>query len=499
MAQNTFVPNLTSRLTRGRLAGTMMNERVQSFMSSFNEDALLVGIDIDVGEAHAIGLARAGILSRQDLRKVLRAFEEARRRAPALLRSGRAGRDFHDIHPVIERLVASRAGEEAGGMVHLGKSRNDQVAADIAIFCRRNAADVVGRLGELALALVRLAGTGGIVPAFTHSRAAQAVTVREFAFGHLAALGRDAERLRAAAVRINRSPLGAAAVGGTSVPVDRRLVARLLGFPAVATHPLDATGSRDCVLEFLSALAILQGTLSRLATDIMFLSGDGVGVLEYPDGLADTSSAMPQKKNPDPLELVRARAGSVSGALSGALAIVHGLSSGYSRDLQELKPLLWGAVRTVADSASIMALAVSGVRVRPGAADRVVSRGYAEALDLAEFLSLKKGVPFRRAHFAVGGLVAHLAGTGRGLRDAGAREASDVISRAAGRKVALTAAEYGSAVDPLASATRRSAAATRGSRPGREAPEISLMAARMWKAELSHLRALSSAVRRYSR
>ena len=498
MAQNTVVPNHTSRLTRGRLSGTM-DRKVQAFMSSFAEDAALVDIDVDVGEAHAIGLARAGVIPRADLKRVLRAFEAARRRARALLNSGRAGRDFHDIHPVIEKLVASRAGEKAGGMVHLGKSRNDQVAADIAIYSRRATADVLREVSGLAAALERLAASGGLVPAFTHARAAQAVTAAEFALAHAAALGRDAERLGAAVGRLNRSPLGGAAVGGTSVPVDRRLVARLLGFPRVAALPVDATGSRDCVVELMAALAILQGTLSRLAADIMFLSADGTGVLEYPDALADTSSAMPQKKNPDPLELVRARAGAVAGALSGALAITHGLVSGYSRDLQELKPLLWGALRTVRDSAAITALAVSGVRVVPGAADRVVARGYAEALDLAEFLSLKKGVPFRRAHFAVGRLIRHLAATGRGLREAGATEAAQVIGREAGRPVAITGAEYRAAIEPAVAAARRSAVSARGSASGPRAADIRRMAERMGRAEAAAGRALAAAVRKLSR
>jgi len=189
----------------------------------------------------------------------------------------------------------------------------------------------------------------------------------------------------------------------------------------------------------------------------------------------------------------------VAGALSGALAITHGLVSGYSRDLQELKPLLWGALRTVRDSVQVMALAVAGVKVVPGASERVVARGYAEALDLAEFLSLKKGVPFRRAHFAVGNLVRSLAGTGCGLLEAGAAEVSGIVSRAVGREVVLTADEYRAAIEPSLAAARRSAAALRGAGPGPALPDIAMMEARMWKAEYVHVRALSAAVKRLSR
>jgi argininosuccinate lyase len=239
------------------------------------------------------------------------------------------------------------------------------------------------------------------------------------------------------------------------VPLDRRFTARLLGFDGVWPNALDATSARDHVLELLSALAILQCTLSRLAADLIFLCGEETGIFEYPDELADTSSAMPQKKNPDPLELVRGRAGTLAGALSGALAITHGLPSGYSRDLQELKPALWRGIATARDSAVIMRLAAERMRVRAGRAAGILERGFAAALDLAEDLCLRRNVPFRRAHFAVGQLVRILAANGRTLSQADAAEASRILSRGAARPIEFSPAEWSSAVDPGIGASRR--------------------------------------------
>jgi len=437
-----------------------MHPLARDYLSSFAEDAGLVDIDIDVAEAHAVALARSGVFTKRELRRVLRAYERSRSRARREVGRGlrsAAGAPFHDIHPLVEKLVAEACGEALGGRVHLGKSRNDQVAADICIFARRRALAVQDRAYQVQLGLLALGARDRdeLVPAFTHTRPAQPSTVGHWALAWVDALGRDRERLLDAVRRLNRCPLGAAAVGGTSVPLDRRVAARLLGFDGVWPNSLDATGARDHVLELLSALAILMSTLSRLAGDVIHLSSDEVGVFAYPDDFADTSSAMPQKKNPDPLELLRARAAALAGALSGALATVHGLPSGYSRDLQELKPALWHGLAVAESSARIAAEVAIRLRVRPGRGAEVLDRGYAAALDLAEWLSLRRGVPFRRAHFAVGALVRALSAQGRGFGAVSAAEASRILSAPAGRPVALSAAEWKEASDLARGAARR--------------------------------------------
>jgi argininosuccinate lyase len=431
-----------------------MHPAAQNFLSSFAEDAALADIDIDVGEAHALTLGRTGVIPRTDLARILKAYEGARKKAHAIIKDPGT---FHDIHPLLEKHVLDVCGERAGGNAHLGKSRNDQVAADIVIFSRRHALVLAGEAAALASGLASFAASpagGEPVPAFTHSRVAQGTTAGHWALAHAAVFQRDADRILDARARMNFCPLGSAAVSGTSVPYDRVFVARLLGFDGVWANALDATSARDHVLELLAALAIMQGNLSRLAADVMHGSGED-GVFEYPDFLADTSSAMPQKKNPDPLELVRARAGTVAGALAGALAITHGLMSGYSRDLQELKPALWRALATVEDSAGILRLAVAGIRPRRERAVAILDRGYAAALDLAEWLALHKGVPFRRAHFAVGVLVRTLHGRGAAFRQASAAEASRIITDAARTRVEFTEPEWRDVADPVLGAVRR--------------------------------------------
>jgi argininosuccinate lyase len=273
-------------------------------------------------------------------------------------------------------------------------------------------------------------------------------------------------------------------VAGTSVPLDRAFTARLLGFYGVWDHALDATSARDHLIEALSAVAIQLSNLSRLAGDVIWLAGPETAVFEYPDGLADTSSAMPQKKNPDPLELLRGRAAAAGGALGGALGIVHGLPAGYSRDLQEMKPLLWRALEHAGSSALVARLVVEGIRVRPGRAAEILDRGFAAALDLAEVLSLGHGVPFRRAHFAVGRLVRSLGASGRTFARCGAAEASAALSAAAARPVRFTEAQWREAVSPAAGAARRR---TRGG-PGD--------GVRLLRTALARQRALDAAVRR---
>lgn len=436
-----------------------MHPVAQQSLSSFAEDAALVDIDIDVGEVHALALARAGLFRPRELRRVLRAYEHARTSVRRLLsRQPRAGA-FHDIHPLVEKKVQDSCGGEIGGRVHLGKSRNDQVATDICVYARRQTLAVTAEAAGLQKALAEAAHRyrSEPMPAYTHSRPAQPTTVGHYLLSYVEALHRDAGRLLSAYDRLNFSPLGAAAVAGTSVPVDRRFTARLLGFKGVWLNALDATSARDHVLELLAALAIIQNTLSRLAADLMFFSADEHGVFAYPDELADTSSAMPQKKNPDPLELVRGRAGTLAGALSGALAITHGLPSGYSRDLQELKPALWKSLALVRESAAVVRLTVERLAIQPGRATGILERGYAAALDLAESMCLRKGLPFRRVHYAVGQLVKSLHDERRTFEETSAAEASRILSRGVGRPVTFTTGEWREAVDLERGAGRRKA------------------------------------------
>ncbi len=446
-------------LWRGRLAGSMHPD-AHAYLSAWAEDLDLVETDLDVGEAHAVALARAGVFTPEELKKVLRGFERARRAWSGHEAAARAMRDFHDIHPALERDVMRLCGEDVGGRIHLGKSRNDQVMADLLVHTRRRLLGVLHGTAEFHAALVAWAAArgGDLLPAYTHTRPAQPTTAAHWALGHAQAVGRDARRLTAALDGLTRCPLGSAAVAGTGVRLDRALVARLLGFAGPAAHATDATGSRDALVEATGALAIAMTTLSRFAADVIWLSAPETGALRYPDDLADTSSAMPQKQNPDPLELLRGRAASVAGAHAGMLGVARGLPSGYSRDLQEMKPLLWLALGRTEGSAGICARVVAGLTVNTRRSREILERGFTAALDLAEILSLEHGVPFRRAHHAVGRLVARLGGTGRSLGGVSGAEASGVLAAAAGRPVRFTDAAWRKAVDPLEGARRRNIA-----------------------------------------
>lgn len=453
-------------LWRGRLRGTM-HPAAHEYLSAWAEDLDLVEPDLDVGEAHAVALGRAGVFSRAELRKVLRGFERARKAWTKHETIHAAMRDFHDIHPALERDVMRLCGEAVGGRIHLGKSRNDQVAADLAIFSRRRLLGILHETLGLHAALVAWAERhgGAVMPAYTHTRPAQPTTAAYWALGHAQAVARDAERLLAALAGLDACPLGSAAVAGTGVRLDRALVATLLGFARPAAHATDATGSRDGLVAATGALALAMTTLSRFAGDVIWLSATEVGVLRYPDALADTSSAMPQKQNPDPLELLRGRAAAVAGAHAGLLGVARGLPAGYSRDLQESKPLLWLALSRTTGSAGICRLVVEGLTVNARRSREILDRGFAAALDLAEILSLDHGVPFRRAHHVVGHLVATLGDAGRTLPGVSAAEASAILSAAAGRPVRFTDAGWRAAVDPAMGAARRNTAGGPGDTP----------------------------------
>lgn len=445
-----------SSLWRGPLAGSM-HPLAQAFLSSFAEDLALVDIDIDVTEAHALALGKAGLFDKKGMVSVLKACEDARRKVGPLVSKGGQG-EFHDIHPLVEKMIIDGAGEEAGGRIHLGKSRNDQVATDICIFARRGLLDVLDELHSLVAELRKIAGSedgSAIVPAYTHARPAQATTWGHLLLGHAGAFQRDAQRIFWCRVRFNSSPLGACAVAGTSVPVDRVLTAKLLGFAGVWENTIDATSSRDVLVEALSLLAIMQGSLSRLAADIMMMAAPGERVLNYPDEWADTSSAMPQKKNPDPLELVRARAAESAGLAAAGMGIVHGQTSGYNRDLQELKPLLWNSLGLAGMSVAVVRNVVARAGVDRAGAREVLSRGYAAALDIAEWLTIKKGVSFRRSHHAVGLLVKKLSADGIRFEAASAGDVSRVFAHAIGRPILISEAEWRDASDPAKGASRR--------------------------------------------
>ncbi|HEX7126349.1 MAG TPA: argininosuccinate lyase, partial [Thermodesulfobacteriota bacterium] len=324
-------------------AGT--DRLVEAFTASVHYDRRLALYDIEGSIAHATMLGAVGLLGAAEAETIVRGLEQIRAEVEAGRFDWRA--DLEDVHMNIERRLVALVGE-VGGKLHTARSRNDQVALDLRLYMR----DAVDRLREAAAGLQRALGevaakhVDAVMPGYTHLQRAQPVLFAHHLLAYHEMLERDRGRLADARRRINVLPLGAGALAGTPLPIDRHMVARLLGFDGVAENSLDAVADRDGHLELLSALAICQVHLSRLAEELVLWTSSEFGFVELSDAFATGSSIMPQKKNPDVAELIRGKAGRVVGDLVSLLAVVKGLPLAYNRDLQEDKEPLFDAVDT---------------------------------------------------------------------------------------------------------------------------------------------------------
>jgi len=350
-------------------------------------------------------LGRAGVLPEQDaaaIRNGLLAIRDAVRRDPAIL----AGTD-EDIHAFVERLLVERVGN-AGKRLHTGRSRNEQVSLDLRLYLKRRIPLMMARLRRLVAALASQAENAGqaVMPSYTHMRRAQPILVAHYFLAHASALRRDHLRLERAIDEADELPLGSGAIAGTVYAVDTAEMARELGFSRVVANSLDATSDRDFVAGFLHACALLMVHLSRLAEDLILFTSEEFGFFGLPDRFATGSSLMPQKKNPDPLELIRGKAGRVLGRHSGWLTTMKGLPSGYNRDLQEDKEAVFESEDVAAASLDVMAAVVAGLTANPAVTEAAAS-GWLLATDVADYL-VARGVPFRDAHAIVGAIVRQL-------------------------------------------------------------------------------------------
>lgn len=384
-----------------------LDDSVLRFLSSMQHDQFILNYDILGSEAHSIMLHEMGHLTSGELKKILSALEEARKNPNKIETEG-----YEDIHEALEAFVIKKAGMDAGGKMHTARSRNDQVVLDIRMKVRDDINDVCAALASLIGGLVERAKETKQVPMpmYTHLQQAQIGTFSHFLLSYAYALMRDMERLYLVYQRINQSPLGACAIGGSSISIDRKKTAVLLGFDSIVRNSIDATSSRDSFLEYASTLAILTSTLGRMAEDFIIWSTMEFGYIELADRYSSTSSAMPQKKNPDPLELTRAKAAIVTSHLVSMLGIVKALPSGYSRDLQDVKPPLLGASATTLDAIRVIDGAVRSLKVNKEKMRQAASTSYAIALDIAEQMVTKHRLPFRSAHKIVGALVDRAAG-----------------------------------------------------------------------------------------
>jgi argininosuccinate lyase len=404
------------------------------FGASFRFDRRLFEDDVTGSRAWARVLARAGILQADEAEQIDRALA-------AILDRGKSDPGFvsgadEDVHSFVERLLVEQLGD-AGRRLHTGRSRNEQVSLDLRLYLRRRIPLLQRAIAIAIRALADQAAAAGdaLMPAFTHFRPAQPVLVAHFFLSHAAPLRRDVERLEAARAEADAMPLGSGAIAGTAYPIDVTALARDLGFSRIVDNSMDASSDRDFAASFLFACSLTMVHLSRLAEDLIIFCGDEHRFFELSDALSTGSSMMPQKKNPDPLELVRGKTGRALGHLVGLMATMKGLPTGYNKDLQEDKEAVFGAEDTLAGCASVVGSVVDGLTLNASRTSSAAS-GLLLATDVADYL-VGRGVPFRRAHEIVGGLVRRLVAEGKDFSDlsmsdwqsASDRFGTDVVNR----------------------------------------------------------------------
>ena len=372
-----------------------------AFGASYRFDRRLFEDDVRGSLAWAAALFRAGVLSDADAAAIERGLR-------ALLDKGAPlTSEDEDVHSYVERELVASIGD-AGRRLHTGRSRNEQVALDLRLYLKRRIPVVQRALAEAVSALVNLAGRAGnaLMPSYTHLRRAQPVLVAHFLLSHVSALRRDHARLATVLDEVDDLPLGSGAIAGTNYKIDVKALATALGFSRVSRNSIDVSGDRDFVASFLHAASLGMVHLSRIAEDFILFTSEEFGFFELADAAATGSSLMPQKKNPDPLELVRGKSGRVIGHLAGWLASMKGLPAGYNKDLQEDKEALFDAEDTWVACLAAVRSVVSGLRPDSAVTTRAAA-GLLLATDVADYL-VAKGLPFRDAHEVVGALVRRL-------------------------------------------------------------------------------------------
>ena len=412
-------PKSAGGLERGKLWGgrfqTGTDASVEAFTASIDVDARLYRHDIAGSIAHAKMLGRQRIISAADAERIVRGLKEIEAEIDAGEFSFSPADE--DIHMNIERRLTEKIGA-AGGRLHTARSRNDQVALDMRLYLREEVGRILGNLEDLHTELARTARrhVDVMMPGYTHLQRAQPVLFAHHLLAYLDMFDRDRERFSDALKRINVLPLGSGALAGTTFPIDREYVAKLLGFPRVSTNSIDAVSDRDFLIEFVSAAAIVFVHLSRLSEELVLWSSQEFGFIELPDAYATGSSMMPQKKNPDVPELIRGKSGRIFGHLQALLTILKGLPLAYNRDLQEDKVPLFDTVDTVKSSVRLMAEIIARVSVRKERMTEAARDGFMNATDLADYL-VGRGVPFREAHGIAGSVVAHCVKARRRIED----------------------------------------------------------------------------------
>ena len=391
---------------RSRL-GKNLGKVTLDYVSSLNDDVAIAHYDIIGSQAHTIMLYENRVITKKEVKKILKGLENLKKEKFEKKSSS------EDIHELIESLLIKRIGIDAGGKMHTARSRNDQVALDIRMKIRDDINIVCQCLLDTIKSLVQLAKKHQetIVPLYTHLQQAQVGLFSHYLLAYADALFRDLDRLYVTYGRVNENPLGAGPIGGTSIQIDRQSTGKMLGLKGIVENSIDATTTRDSAVEYIAAIAILMTNLSRISKDFSIWSTSEFSFLQLSDEFSSPSSVMPQKKNPDILELTRGKTSHVIGNLTSMLSTIQGLPSGYSRDLQQINPSIWSASKITISALLVMESMLKSVIINKKNMKKAAEDGYLIALDLAEKL-VHNGISFRKSHQIIGRLVkiAHKSG-----------------------------------------------------------------------------------------
>ncbi|WP_340609385.1 argininosuccinate lyase [Xenorhabdus bharatensis] len=392
------------------------DQQFKQFNDSLRFDYRLAEQDIVGSVAWSKALVTVGVLTSEEQQKLELALnallDEVRTNPEAILQS-----DAEDIHSWVEGQLIAKVGD-LGKKLHTGRSRNDQVATDLKLWCKDQIADIRQALTALQQALVMTAENNqdAVMPGYTHLQRAQPVTFAHWCLAYAEMLARDESRLQDTLKRLDVSPLGCGALAGTAYDIDREQLASWLGFASATRNSLDSVSDRDHVLELLSNASISMIHLSRFAEDLIFFNSGEADFIELSDRVTSGSSLMPQKKNPDALELIRGKCGRVQGALTGMMMTLKGLPLAYNKDMQEDKEGLFDALDTWRVCLHMAAMILDGIQIKRGRCQEAAKQGYANATELADYL-VAKGVPFREAHHIVGEVVIDAIKKGKALEE----------------------------------------------------------------------------------
>ncbi len=430
-----------SKLLRGGRIGSVRKDVVE-FISSIKSDKRLLEEVIKINKAHVVMLIEQKILDKQNGAKLLQALTEI---DPKM----KLKPSVEDVHLAVEEEVNKRIGLETGGNLHIAKSRNDQVATAIRMELRTSLLELMNLVIKLQDTLASLAEkhTKTFVSSYTHLHPAQPITFAHYLLSHVDMLERNLKRLKETYPRVNLCPMGAGAIATTSFPINRDRTAKLLGFDKILENSIDAVGNRDFILETLANLTLVAIDLSRVAEDLIIWSSPDFGIIELPESFAFTSSIMPQKKNPDVLEVVRARMSNVLGNFFAAATTMKALPSGYSLDFQEITPKLWESIETVAGSLNMLSELIKNLKVAEDVFSKLVLK-FSTTTELANILVRKYDVSFRTSHKIVGALIKTLLDKKLSLSDATPELLQKVAKASAGLALQVSEADIQVSIDP---------------------------------------------------